>query len=51
MVDRHDGVLTERGRHDEVRSMATANLAGETGTRHLFEPALLIAASAYAKTP
>ncbi|RGE23247.1 hypothetical protein [Leucobacter sp. wl10] len=45
-IDRHSDVLSEKGRKFADRAMEKANLAGETGTRILFEPVILIAAAA-----
>ncbi|MGC4962706.1 hypothetical protein [Gordonia sp. DT101] len=45
-LSRHDSVFTDRGREFAQRAIDKANLAGEAGTRTLFEPVLLVAASA-----
>ncbi len=41
-ICRYDDVLTVRGRKFADRAMVKANLAGEVGTRTLFEPVLLV---------
>ncbi|GAB10332.1 hypothetical protein GOARA_056_00790 [Gordonia araii NBRC 100433] len=42
-LDRHSDLFTVRGAKFVERALAKANLAGETGTRLLFEPVLLVA--------
>ncbi|MGV9713111.1 hypothetical protein ACWDTI_20870 [Gordonia sp. NPDC003424] len=45
-LSRHDSSLTDKGRKFAKRAVEKANLAGEAGTRTLFEPVLLIATAA-----
>ncbi|MAU81232.1 MAG: hypothetical protein CME34_05045 [Gordonia sp.] len=45
-INDHADVLTPKGRKFAERAVAKGNLAGDAGTRQLFEPVLLIATAA-----
>ncbi|MEY1676085.1 hypothetical protein AB4Z55_18110 [Gordonia sp. ABKF26] len=45
-INDHADVLTPKGQKFAERAIAKGNLAGDAGTRQLFEPVLLIATAA-----